>query len=295
MARDSMPMNKPNAFRAVVGLLRFFVITLAIMPLQAIALLLRRPAAKLIPFQYHRTVCAMLGIKIETYGSAVCEGPVLLVTNHTSWLDIPILSAIAPLSFVAKREVRDWPFFGALAKLQRTVFIERAKRTDTKSQRDQILSRLAQGDALVLFPEGTSGDGNRVLPFNSALFSVAEQEIDTPHGPRPVTVQPISVAYVRFQGLPMGRRLRPKFAWYGGMSLLPHLFDVFGFGPMDVVIHIHEPVTVRKFRSRKTLAAHCQRAVAAGVAHALVGRPETLAPLYEENEPLPAEAEPITP
>lgn len=265
----------------------FVTLTAAIMPLQFLAILLRRP--HVIPVIYHRAICALLDIRLDVRGVPLADGPVLLVCNHTSWLDIPILSALAPLSFVAKSEVRKWPFFGLLAQLQATVFIERSKRTDTRAQRDQILARLAQGDRLVLFPEGTSGDGNKVLPFNSALFSVAEHEIPGPAGHRAVVVQPISVTFSGFRGLPMSRRLRPKVAWYGDMALIPHLFGVFGLGPIDVTIDLHQPVTIAQFGSRKALAAHCHRVVAQGVARALVGRAGVSDPVPQTE---PAAGEP---
>src|SRR3546814_4926008 len=92
--------------------------------------------------------------------------------------------------------------------------------------------RLEAGDDLVLFPEGTSGDGNRVLAFKSALFSVAERR---PQG-EPLTVQPVSIAYTRLDGLPLGRYLRPFFAWYGDMELGPHLWHAIGLGRVTVMV-----------------------------------------------------------
>jgi len=284
-----------NGAQALVTFLCFSAMSICVMPLQAVALKLKLPLSKVIPLVYHRVLCTLLGIRVELYGSLIKEGPALYVTNHTSWLDIPVLSALASVSFVAKREVRDWPFFGMLARLQRSVFIERGKRSQTEAQRDRILSRLADGDILVLFPEGTSSDGNRVLPFNSALFSVAERDIENAEGTRPIVVQPISIAYVRYHGMPMGRRLRPKFAWYGDMSLMPHLLGVFGLGPVDVVVVAHEPVAMRLFGSRKALSQHCQRVIGAGIANALAGQPEASGLPQEDEEALPvaAEAEPL--
>ena len=98
----------------------------------------------------------------------------LLVANHTSWLDIPVLSAVAPVSFVAKKEVGGWPFVSSLARLQRSVFVDRARRTAVGETAGEILARLAQGDTIVLFAEGTSSDGNRVLPFMTSLFAAAK-------------------------------------------------------------------------------------------------------------------------
>ena len=146
----------------------------------------------------------------------------LIVANHTGWLDIVIFSAVAPISFVAKSEVGSWPFFGTLARLQRTVFVERTRRSQTGEARDSISARLAQGDTLVLFPEGTSSDGNSVLPFKSALLGAAESVLADGHH---VTVQPVSTAYTGSHGIPMGREARPLYAWYGDMELVPHLWE----------------------------------------------------------------------
>jgi len=133
-----------------------------------------------------------------------------MTANHTGWFDIPILSAVAPVSFVAKIEVSRWPFFGTLARLQRTIFIRR-ERAKALEDRDTIRRRLLEGDALVLFPEGTSTDGNRVLPFRSALLSAAELDLgeDSGHHQRHASVQPVSIALVGLHGMPMGREKPP--------------------------------------------------------------------------------------
>ena len=268
-----------RSLRAAWLVFCFVFMTLVLTPVQWLAVKLRAPAARVIPMLYHRALCWLIGIHIKTRGLPEESLPVLMVANHTSWLDIAILSAQARLSFIAKSEVNDWPFFGLLGRLQRTVFIARGKRSDTQKQRDEILGRLAQGDTLVLFPEGTSSDGNRVLPFNSALFSVAEGEIPETDGKaRPVTVQPVSIAYTSLHGLPLGRRMRPLFAWYGDMSLVPHLWEAFGAGPLDVQVQFHPTVSMRGFDSRKALARHCERVISDGVALALAGRPDQAGP-----------------
>ncbi len=170
------------------------------------------------------------------------------------------------MSFVAKSEVQTWPFFSTLARLQRTVFVERTRRSQTGEARDQIRDRLLAGDALVLFPEGTSSDGNRVLPFKSALMGAAEATIgsDAQGEPVYVPVQPVSVAYVGLHGMPMGRENRPLFAWYGDMELVPHLGKRVKTGPVDVVVEFHPPLTVDQVGGRKKLAGVTEAIVRAG-------------------------------
>jgi 1-acyl-sn-glycerol-3-phosphate acyltransferase len=192
------------------------------------------------------------------------QGPAIFVANHVSWLDIVILSSVAPVSFVARHDVNAWPFFGALARLQRTVFVDRERRLTSGASRDEMRDRLAAGDMLVLFAEGTSGDGTRVLPFKSTFFAAAENS--------GVAVQPLSVVYTGHRNLPMARRLRPLYAWYGDMEMPPHLWAAMGQGPIEVKIICHPPLTMADHGDRKTLARQAEKAVRHGLVHALHGR-----------------------
>ena len=186
----------------------YLAVTLPLMPVQAVLVTLRSPFAERLPVIYHRLVCRILGLRLRCRGARSTARPTLFIANHTSYLDIEILGAAIGGSFVSKSEVAGWPLFGWLARLQRTVFVDRRARS-TAMQRDVIGARLGRGDDLILFPEGTSGDGTHILPFKSALFSVAEL---TPGG-RPLTVQPVSVAYVRLDGMPLGRFYSPFLGW----------------------------------------------------------------------------------
>jgi 1-acyl-sn-glycerol-3-phosphate acyltransferase len=244
----------------------YLVFTMLLMPVQAIGLLLHQRWVTSFPRFYHRCCCRILGLRVRRIGEPVTARPVLFAANHVSYLDITIFGSLIAGSFIAKREVVRWPLFGWLAKLQRSVFIDRQIRS-TAEQRDSIAGRLAAREALILFPEGTSGDGNRVLPFKSALFSVADQAASGP-----VTVQPVSIAYTRLDGMPIGRRFRPLFAWYGAMAMAPHLWRVLGLGTIEVVVEFHPPTTLAACGSRKTLARYCEARVAGGLAGALTGR-----------------------
>jgi len=196
---------------------------------------------------------------------------VLFVANHVSYADITVLGSVIAGSFIAKAEVADWPFFGWLAKLQRSVFVDRRVRS-TITQRDAISKRLAVGDALILFPEGTSSDGNRVLPFKTALFAAAEHA----RGLSPVVVQPVSVAYTRLDGMPIGRLYRPLFAWYGAVDLAPHIWSMIGLGTVEVVVEFHPTTFLSDCGSRKALASYCYARIAGGLAGALFGRPQPM-------------------
>ena len=263
-------MQIGSPLTAFLRLLCYFGFTVLMIPAQTVALALGSPLRARIPLWYHRRCCRILGFRVERRGRQSRSRPTLYVANHSSYLDITVLGSVIEGSFVAKAEVASWPFFGLLAKLQRTVFVERrpAKAAD---QRDAMTRRLEAGDNLILFPEGTSDDGNRVLPFKSALFSVAERR---PEG-RALTVQPVSITYTRLDGLPMGRYLRPFYTWFGDMEMAPHMWNLAGLGRLTVVVRFHPPVTVDDFGSRKALSDHCQTAVSYGMARALSGRPQS--------------------
>jgi len=253
--------------RAIAIIALFVIVTLPGMLLQRLFLALGLKAQATFPAAYHRFLAGLFGLNIKVHGTPVRGEGVLLVANHTSWLDIVIFSAIQPVSFVAKAEIQDWPLFGTLARLQRTVFIERSRRSATGGARDAIRERLMAGDCLVLFPEGTSNDGNYVLPFKSALMGAAEATLE---GGRHVKVQPVSAAFVGVHGLPMGRENRPLFAWYGDMELVPHLWEALLAGPLDVVVHFHDPLSLDEM-DRKTLARQAEAQVRKGLGNALAG------------------------
>lgn len=247
--------------------------TLGLMPVQGVGLALRRPWSRTLPAFYHRWCCRILGLRVRAVGAPTQARPALFASNHVSYADIAVLGSLIVGSFIAKAEVAGWPLFGWLAKLQRTVFVDRRMRS-TRLQRDALTERLVAGDALILFPEGTSGDGNRVLPFKSALFSAAEQIEAT----MPVAVQPVSIAYTRLDGMPLGRLLRPFIAWYGSAELAPHLWVMLGLGAIEVVVEFHPPAFIADCGSRKALAGYCQNRAAGGMAAALAGRPQPMPP-----------------
>lgn len=261
-----------SVMRGVIRLALWSGWTLIMVPLQAVALALRSGLAERIPQLYHRWSCRIIGLEVLPLGTISDAKPTLFVSNHISYLDITVLASLARLSFIAKKEVATWPLFGMLAKLQRSVFVDR-RPSRTADHRDEIGDRLDAGDRLVLFAEGTSSDGNRVLPFKSALFSVAGRAA----GGAPLTVQPVSIAYVKLDGLPLGREWRAHYAWYGDMDLLSHFWNVFTLGRVTVEVRFHPPVPNGEIGNRKALSDYCHRQVALGVTEAISGsRPSSI-------------------
>jgi lyso-ornithine lipid O-acyltransferase len=247
--------------RASLILFGFLCLTLPLMPVQLVWVLLDSRAARLLPWFYHRILCRLLGVHIKVDGP-IPTAPALLVSNHVSWLDIPVLSSVMPLSFIAKREVGGWPMFGWMAKLQRCVFVNREIRYSTGKSSAEITKRLHAGDTLVLFPEGTSNDGNTVKSFKSSYFGAAEN-LDIP-------VVPVTVAYRSNYNLAFTKRQRPRVAWYGDMDLVPHLWEFLKAGPIKVSVRFHEALPKIP---RKEMANMAQATIVKSLTETLHGQP----------------------
>ncbi|WP_305984873.1 1-acyl-sn-glycerol-3-phosphate acyltransferase [Roseibium sp. MMSF_3544] len=248
------------------------LVSLVLIPLQWIAVKLQLRLQRHLPQIWHRIATRLVGIKIRQVGKPTVDRPLLIAANHASWVDITVLGSLIPLSFIAKSEVSGWPIFGLFAKLQRTVFVNRTRRTETGQVADEIAERMAAGDAMVLFAEGTSNDGNGVLPFRSALLGAATRALGEEDGAK-VWVQPLSVAYQGFYGLPMGRAHRPHVAWYGDMELAGHLWGIFTRGALDVIVTWGDPVLVDRSTDRKALTRQLENDVRAMTVAALMQKP----------------------
>lgn len=233
------------------------------LPLQALLLRFSPRAAARAPVVFHRLVCRILGLKIRLVTPMPGPGAMLIVSNHVSWLDIVVIGALRPVSFIAKSEVAGWPGAGMLARLQRTLFVDRQNRRAAAASATAIAGRLAADEAIVLFAEGTTSDGNRVLPFRSALLAAA-----CPDEGSAVPVQPMALVYARQNGLPAGRRERPGIAWYGDMDLAPHLVTLLSSGAVDVAVGFGEPLAGTTPAHRKALARAAEDSVRALVQRA---------------------------
>ena len=199
-----------------------------------------------LPVMFHRLLIWLFSITIEYEGyyreSASCN---LFISNHLSYLDIPVLGSILPLRFVAKSEVKHWPVIGFLSKLAYTVFIKRLK-SKSLHQKKKIFKLLSEGKKLLIFPEGTTSDGNRILPFKSSLFSALENQN--------FIIQPLIIIYSDLNRMPLNRWLRPIIAWYGDMDLVPHLSILKNIKSINVKIIYLKPVNTFKFSNRKELS-----------------------------------------
>lgn len=209
-----------------------------------------------LPILFHRIILWMLRVKIVIRGDVSLHKPTLFVSNHWSWLDIPVLGAVLKAHFVAKSEVSGWPIFGFLAKLQRTIFVARHKRQDAQNQANEIADAFGKNKNVILFAEGTSNDGNRILPFKSSLLSSAYSLKDAE-----VYVQPLTIIYHKINGLPCTRMERPYIAWYGLMEMVSHLKEFASLGYVEVVLEFAPVITNKAIPSRKELTKYLETTV----------------------------------
>ncbi len=261
-------------------------------PIQSILVLLPGTAKMKFSQLFWRVLCVLIGLNVRIIGAVAqrtADGrPVVFVSNHSSWLDVLVIGGNLPACFIAKDEVSRWPVIRTIARLGRTVFVRRS-RSSTGRERDDMVARLAGGDNLVLFPEGTTSDGSRVLPFRSAFLSVAELPV-TPQGRTPI-IQPVSVVYDRLGNLPLGRAARPLFAWYGDMDIGSHFWRLAQHKGLRGTVLLHQPLDPELFANRKALAAATWEIVAGGAATLRQNRPAmpiASAGLAGASEPRPA-------
>lgn len=274
--------------RVVLFGFAFLALTLVLLPFQLIAILFGLRLQRSLPHFYHRILCALIGVRIREVGTRSTASPALILSNHVSWLDVSVISALSPVVFVAKSEVAGWPVFGWLAKLQRTVFINRQARHQTGAATREIAGRLLGGDAVVLFAEGTSSDGTRVLPFRSALVGAVHHALGNSAHHASITVQPMSVAYIGFGGVPIGRALRERVAWYGDADLMPHLARVLASGAVDVTVSWGEAIAYDISADRKAIAREAEKSVRRMTAAALRAVPPVAPAATDRALPEPA-------
>lgn len=237
---------------ARIGLILFLLalVTLVLLPVQLLGLKYDWKIRRRLPRWWHRIACRLLGIRIRTHGRLETRRPLMIAANHVSWKDIMVLGAVADVVYVAKAEVADWPVFGILAKLQKTIFVAREQKRRTGDQVNEIAARLSGGEIVVLFPEGTTSNGNRLLDIKSSLFGAASAAVSSsPEGV--VHVQPVSLAYTGIHGMPMGRYHRPVAAWPGDVELVPHLMGVLKAEALEVDVDFGEVVEFRQDTNRK--------------------------------------------
>lgn len=251
MIRVARQATKAILLTTIIGVLS---------PLQWVAVLTgggRFPGG--LPALFHRLACRVMGIVVEVRGT-MHGGQTVWIANHLSYLDILAIGSVARCSFVAKDDIRGWPVFGRLARLQDTVFISRTSRRAAAVAR-ALSAALAAGRSLVVFPEGTTSDGSSVLPFKSSMFEVFVAD----RARADVTLQPLTVWVETIDGRAVDVANRDLYAYHGDASLGPHLLRFLGTKGARVRLTFHAPLTEDSTASRKTLANAAHVAVASGL------------------------------
>jgi len=247
------------------ALLRFagvILVTALAIPVQLLLTILPRRFRAWAIQGFGRAQCWLVGVRLQVVGKPA-GGPTLYVSNHCSWLDIPVLMAQMDTRFVSKAELARWPLFGLFARLGGTIFVSR-KRACTAQEAQTMAESLRAGHGLVLFPEGTTSDGARVLPFRTTFFAAAD------HAAR---VQPVTIVYDRMGWLPTCRRDRPVFAWYGDMQPMTHVWRLLRRRGARATVVFHESFAPELLPDRKQLAAEAARIIATSAAALRQNRP----------------------
>lgn len=195
---------------------------------------------------WHRRLCSIVGIRTRVQG-CVEEGA-LLIGNHISWLDIPVLGAQGEIGFLSKAEVRGWPLIGWLAEVAGTHFIERGAH-QVQAISEGLLKRIAQGDSLMIFPEGTTSDGTAVLRFHPRLFGIAQET--------GLRIQPVALAYHRGED----NAPEPAAAFVGDDTLVESLLRTIRHPDLVARVHFLPPIPVEQGAQRRVLAERTRLAI----------------------------------
>ncbi|NOX39481.1 MAG: 1-acyl-sn-glycerol-3-phosphate acyltransferase [Alphaproteobacteria bacterium] len=261
---DERPLSLLGWVRAMLRLAGLATVIYGLMLVLVLARLIelpfgKHPVSPLVVQLACKISLRILGLEIKLVGTPMTQNGAL-VCNHCSWLDILTLNSAAKVFFVSKSEVSKWPVIGLIARTTHTVFIER-KSSQARVHKSQFERRLIQGDRLLFFPEGTSTDSRRVLPFKSTLFAAFFEQ----HLAENMWIQPTSLIY----RAPKGEDVR-FYGWWGEMAFAPHFLMTLATpksGGVEIVFH--DPVRVADFKDRKALAHHCETEVRAGLERAM--------------------------
>lgn len=210
---------------------------------------------------YHIIVLKILSIKVIVSGNLnVSGGSILYVSNHTSYIDIVALGSEIYARFTPKIEISKWPLMNLLVNLAYPVYIQRNSAKSLEQKR-QILEVLHSGDNIVVFPEGTTNDGRKILPFKTTLFSVAETNEEDENT---VTVQPVSIIYKKADGKIVNQNNIDNFAWYGDMDFISHFWNLLKTSDNEAKLVFHDEITPEPQDSRKAIAKKCEDVIYEG-------------------------------
>jgi len=248
---------------AIFKLFLFFCISLILVPLQMLVLSIHKgQGAYIIPHFWQKCVCGIFRLKVSVIGTPLRKQQVIYVSNHLSYLDIPVIGSIIPASFVAKKDVSSWPVFGFLSRLQQTAFIDRSRNAAAK-ETSALDIMLNERKSLILFPEGTSTDGTEVVPFKSSLFSLAlKKDVNNP------PIQPFAIKIISVDRHPPAtQELRDIYAWHRNMTteLPQHLWRFSLSRGARIELEFFPAIHTDENSDRKILAGNCYQTIARAI------------------------------
>jgi 1-acyl-sn-glycerol-3-phosphate acyltransferase len=210
---------------------------------------------------WHKAVCKIFGIKIVVRGQYHYKQQCLYISNHISYLDIPVIGSVLKACFIAKSEVEGWPVFGFLSKLQRTIFIKRDRKA-FHDAKEKVKQRLDNGQSLILFPEGTSTNGETVAPFKSSLFTLITDAKDDDN----IALIPFTIKIEKINGKDIQSLAdHALYAWYDDMELAPHLWALALGKGATISLNFHSRVATSREMDRKALAELSHKIIKEGL------------------------------
>jgi 1-acyl-sn-glycerol-3-phosphate acyltransferase len=261
--------------RIIAICLALLVLLIVAVPLQWSAMRFGWPSQRLVPIACCRVLVRILRLKVTAHGTPLRGGARLLAANHVSWLDILALSSVEPVCFLAKKEVASWPVVSTFVRLQETVLIDRKRRRAIPGANAAMAQRMLKGRGMLLFPEGTTGDGLSLKKFHSSHFASARDLLAEATGVERVAVQPIAIRYST-----------PSAAWHGDATLLPHVWSLLKGAPIACDLVFGAPLVYMRETNRKTIT----REVAIRVENMLASLAQEAANCGPMMTPLPGPA-----
>lgn len=250
-----------STLRGVLRGLLFVLVILIYMPFVYPCWRLRLYHARdVLVMAFYRQVCLILGIGIHVRGVPDVKRPLLVVSNHMSYIDVFVLASVMHVKFTPKSDVAGWPMIGWMCKLAGCIFIDR-RIHQTKNNQNRLVEAVARGEAISLFPEATTNDGTRLLPFKSSYFSLAEMTHEG-HG---LPVQPVSLLYTGLNGSPLRTEWLPYVGWYGDMDFFPHFWNLLKLKSLKAEVEFYPAQSIEQHSSRKALSRHCEQVIGQGL------------------------------
>lgn len=203
---------------------------------------------------WYRFMLRLLGFHIHLTGTIPPKSGLLIVSNHCSYIDILVIGSLLPVHFTPKSTIKRWPLICHMVNVSQPIYIDRNDRRAMHTQNERLAQALTEGKNIVLYPEGTTNTGICVYPFKTGFFACLETSPSIP-------VLPVSIIYASTDSYVLNARSPSPVAWYGDMTLLPHLWALLKRKQTEIHIQIHPTVTLDQFPSRKALAAHCEEII----------------------------------